>query len=352
MFRLLGKFLYVPAFVCMIALLGAYLAPYVNPNTFVVPALLGLAYPYLLILNLIFLFYWLANWHRMFWIALVVIIAGIPAFMSYYGTAKVQDTEPKSDLAVLSYNVRYFDFYHWSGDRKIKDKLLNYLNSYKGDVICLQEFSIKSSSADEKSLIKRLKKYPYHYVYDNTAIFSRVPIIKKGHVAFETKHSGACLYCDLKLGRDTVRVYSIHLESYRLGQKERAFMQQLSQGKGESGLPDGARRLTTRLTSAKKYRAEQAELIHRHIRQTPWAVVVCGDFNDTPLSYTYHKIKTGLNDAFIECGQGLGNTYIGEWPSFRIDYILHTPNLKTLSYRRDTAVLSDHYSVRASFSFK
>ncbi len=352
MLRLLDKFLYIPTFICMVALTGAYLASYVNPNTFVLPSLLGLAYPYLLIANILFLLYWLASWRRIFWVEFVVIIAGIPVFMSYYGTAKVQDAEAKADLAVLSYNVRYFDFYQWSGESHIREKLLDYLNRYEGDVICLQEFSLKSGSSEEKSLIKRLRKYPYRYVYDNTAIFSRIPIIRKGNIVFEEKHTGTCLYCDLKLNRDTVRVYSIHLESYRLGKKERAFMQQLSQGTGENGFSDGARNLTTRLTSAKRYRAEQAESIHRHISRSPWPVVVCGDFNDTPLSYTYHKIKSGLKDSFIECGRGLGNTYIGEWPSFRIDYILHSPSLKTLSYRRDTVVLSDHYPVRARFSLK
>lgn len=352
MLRLLDRFLCILAFVCMIALVGAYLAPYIDPDDFILPALLGLAYPYLLIANLFFLCCWLLAWRRRFWLTFAVIAAGIPAFMTYYGTADVQEAGPEADLSVLSYNVRYFDCYDWSGDRQIRKKLLDYLNGYEGEVVCLQEFSMKSGSAEEKWLVGQLKKYPYYYVHDNTAVFSRVPIIKKGHVAFEGKHTGVCLYCDLKLGRDTLRVYSIHLESYRLGKKERDFVRQLRQGAGEGGFSDGVRNLAARLMAANRCRAEQAEQIHRHIRRSPWPVVVCGDFNDTPLSYTYRKIKTGLEDAFIERGRGLGNTYIGEWPSFRIDYILHSPHLKTLSYRRDSMVLSDHYPVRARFSLK
>ena len=352
MLRLLNRFIYIPAVVCMMALLGAYSAPYISPNTSVIPVLLSLAYPYLLVANILFLFYWLCCRNRMFWAVLLVLLAGIPSFLTYYGVAQVQDDEPEADFSVLSYNVRYFDFYNWSGDSKTRDRLFGYLNGYKGDVVCLQEFSMKSGSAEEKTAVRRLGKYPYRYVYDNTAIFSRFPIVGKGHLSFEEKHRGACLYCDLKIGRDTVRVYSIHLESYRFGKKERAFMQKLSQGTHDSGLSDGARSLTSRLTTATCYRAEQAELIHRHIRRSPWPVVVCGDFNDTPLSYTYRTIKRGLEDTFIECGRGLGKTYIGELPSFRIDYILHSASLKALSYRRDTVVLSDHYPASGNFLLK
>lgn len=346
MLRLFDKIVALAGIFMMAGLLGAYMSSYVDPNTFVLPSLLGLAYPYLLLANVLLLFYWTLRWKKTACLELVVILLGIPAFMTYYGTAKVQDGEPKTDLALLSYNVRYFDFYNWSQDKNTKEKLFDYLNTYKGDVVCLQEFSMKSGSAEEKTLTKRLKTYPFHYIHDNTAIFSRLPVVGKGHLPFPEAYSGACLYCDVKAGNDTVRVYCVHLESYRLGKKERAFMKEISRNMTGSDLSDGARNLALRLTTANKNRAIQAEQIHRYVRRSPYPSVLCGDFNDTPLSYTYRKIKTGLEDAFIECGRGIGNTYIGEFPSFRIDYILHSPSLRAVSYFRDTVTLSDHYPIR------
>ena len=251
--------------------------------------------------------------------------------------------------AILSYNVRYFDFYNWSEDKNARKKLLDYLNGYKGDVICLQEFSMKFGSADEKALANRLNTYPYRYISDNMGIFSRLPIVGQGRLAFPKDDSGSCLYCDLAVGNDTVRVYNVHLESYRFSTKDRAFVQGIGKGIKDGELSDGARGLAARFAVATRNRAKQAEQISRHLCRSPYFVILCGDFNDTPLSYTYRKMKTGLRDAFIECGRGVGNTYIGEFPSFRIDYILHSPELSAVSYFRDTVALSDHYPVRCRF---
>ena len=349
MWKLLGKLMYLFGLLAMAGLLGAYAASYIDPNVSVLPALLGVSYPYLLIANLVFLLYWVLRWKKMAWFELAVILLGIPAFMTYYGTAEVREADEPADLAILSYNVRYFDFYNWSEDKNARKKLLDYLNGYKGDVICLQEFSMKFGSADEKALANRLNTYPYRYISDNMGIFSRLPIVGQGRLAFPKDDSGSCLYCDLVVGNDTVRVYNVHLESYRFSTKDRAFVQGIGKGIKDGELSDGARGLAARFAVATRNRAKQAEQISRHLCRSPYFVILCGDFNDTPLSYTYRKMKTGLRDAFIECGRGVGNTYIGEFPSFRIDYILHSPELSAVSYFRDTVALSDHYPVRCRF---
>ena len=197
-----------------------------------------------------------------------------------------------------------------------------------------------------------LNTYPYRYIYDNMAIFSRLPFVGQGHLSFPKERSGACLYVDVPVGDDTLRVYNVYLESYRFSREDRAFIQNLGQGVKEGNLSDGTRHLASRFALATRNRAKQAQQISRHLCRAPYPVVLCGDFNDTPLSYTYRQMKIGLKDAFTECGRGLGNTYIGEFPSFRIDYILHSPEITALSYLRDTLAFSDHYPIRCSLRLR
>lgn len=352
MLKLLDKIIFLISIIAMSGLLGAYASSYINPNTFVYPSLLGLAYPYLLISNLLLFFYWIVRWKKMVWAELVVILLGIPAFMNYYGTANTEAKTRHYDFSILSYNVRYFDFYNWSNQKNTKNKLFNYLKAFEGNIICLQEFALKENTSNEQLLVRTLKAYPYHYIRKDMAIFSSFPIIHQGYLSFGDQSSGSCLYCDVVTPDDTVRLYNVHLESYKLGKKERQFMKEISQGIKSDDLPESAQKLTIRLTTANKNRAQQAGQIKQHILQSPHQVIICGDFNDTPLSFTYKKIKTDLKDSFIEKGRGLGNTYIGEFPSFRIDYILHTPQLETISYNRDLVELSDHYPIRAKLKLK
>ena len=213
------------------------------------------------------------------------------------------------------------------------------------DVICLQEFLMNGNPDRRKTVIEQLHTYPYYYIEKDMAIFSRLPILHKGHLTFAPGYSSSCIYGDFKLGKDTVRLYSVHLESYKLGKKERQFMKEISSGLKGNDIPEGVKNLTTRLMIANKNRAHQAEEIQRHIDGSPYPVILCGDFNDTPLSYTYRQLSRKLTDSFIEKGRGIGNTYIGEFPSFRIDYVLHSPTLYTVGYIREDITLSDHYPI-------
>ena len=352
MWKFFGKLMYLIGLLAMAGLIGAYAASYVNPNSFILPALLGVMYPYLLIGNIVLFFYWTLRWKKMAWLQLIVLLLGVPAFLTYYGLNDDSEATPDAGISVLSYNVRYFDYYNWSEDKSARRRMLDYLNRYDGDLVCLQEFSLKSGSTDEKSLANRLNTYPYRYIYDNMAIFSRLPFVGQGHLSFPKERSGACLYVDVPVGDDTLRVYNVYLESYRFSREDRAFLQNLGQGVKEGNLSDGTRHLASRFALATRNRAKQAQQISRHLCRAPYPVVLCGDFNDTPLSYTYRQMKIGLKDAFTECGRGLGNTYIGEFPSFRIDYILHSPEITALSYLRDTLAFSDHYPIHCSLRLR
>lgn len=336
----------------MLGLIGSYTASYVNPNSFVIPSLLGLAYPYLLIANIILLLYWITRWKKMAWVTLVVLLLGIPVFMSYYGTNSQQNDTEKHDISILSYNIRYFDIYGWSKEKNTKEKLVEYLNSFKGDIVCLQEFSTSESVPKKQLIANQLTGYKYSYINKDMAFFSRLPLINCGKIDFDKKYTSSCIYCDVVIKGEKVRLYNVHLESYKLGKKERQFMREISDGLKSDSITNGVKKITSRLIDANKIRAKQAEQIKAHILASPHEVILCGDFNDTPLSYTYKELKGDFKDSFLEKGRGLGNTYIGEFPSFRIDYILHTPAFETVSYTRGNITLSDHYPVTVRLKIK
>lgn len=344
MIRLVDKIVWIVSWILVISLAGAYMARYINPNGFILPSLLGLAYPYLFVVNLVLLFYWLLRKKKAILLPLTIGVLGIPTFISYYGINSRAEADTTADLSILSYNVRYFDKYNWSHDPDTYDRLINYINSFDGDIVCLQEYPPEISSDKSKGIISGLSSYPYHYIEKGMAIFSRQPVTAQGNIIFGGNNTAALIYCDIEKGEDTLRIYNTHLESYKLDMADRKFVREVYRGAADN-LSKGIKSITARIIKANKNRAEQAIRIKTDIKHSPYKVIVCGDFNDTPLSYTYKTIQRGLTDSFLEKGRGLGNTYIGEFPSFRIDYILHSPELKTVAYLKENTILSDHYPI-------
>ncbi len=147
--------------------------------------------------------------------------------------------------------------------------------------------------------------------------------------------------------KDTVRVYNCHLQSIRFGAEEYKFLQNLGKDEDEQTVKR-TRNILSRLRIAFIKRATQADMIAKHIKKCPYPVIICGDFNDTPLSYTYKKITEGLVDAFRESGSGFGTTYAGPIPGLRIDYLLHSPEISAFNFKITRAKLSDHYPVAAN----
>lgn len=342
--KLLDKIVFIVSIVTLSGLLGAYTARYVNPDFFVIPSLLGLAYPYLLVANILLLFYWTARWKKTGIVTLLILCAGIPFFTSYYGISRSDASSVSSDISVLSYNVRFFDKFGWSKSKQTYHKLLDYLNRFKGDFSCLQEFPANNNTFPPQEIVKSLSTYPYRSLHKDMAIFSRLPILHTGQITFDKNQTGSAHYCDVLKGKDTIRIYNIHLESYRLGNKERKFVKEITNG-ATHDFSQGVKNILSHIVRANKARARQALLLKGHIAQSPYKVILCGDFNDTPLSYTYNTIRSQLTDSFLQKGHGLGNTYIGEFPSFRIDYIFHSPGFITTDYTRHSISLSDHYPI-------
>ena len=347
-------------------LVAAYLADVVSPASMVCFAFAGLVYPWLLLLNIFFVIYWLLQRHRLFLLSLMTILAGFSSLMRYYQYGGSLDEVPSdgSAMKLISYNVQLFGRYHLdsAGDKSVhteyRDSILQFMAGCQPDLLCIQEFSQQAKSFPTIPLMReRLPWLKYSYPiwrtknpdhYTGNAIYSRYPIIQGGAVGFSTLlDNRSAMYADLKVGEDTIRVYNIHLQSVQFQKEDYDFAQQVTTAGGaeqEEEFSTGSKRLFGKLRAAYQIRCVQVDSIVRHIDQSPYPVVVCGDFNDTPWSYTYHQFRKRLKDAQVHSGRGRGNTFVlNRVLRFRIDYVFYDESMENYGHTVFRERTSDHY---------
>jgi endonuclease/exonuclease/phosphatase family metal-dependent hydrolase len=333
-------------------LLMSYLSAKISPAVWWVPAFFGLAFPYFLLINMLFILLWLFTRTRFAILSFLAIAIGYGHLTHYVQFSGRETTE--DGLVISSYNVKNFYGEVNTKENNVADEILKYLQSKEADLICLQEVTMSGQKrfTQQKSKLSDASglKHVHASKTGGPVSYSRYPIIAKDEVHFE-KSANMILISDLVIDEDTIRLFNCHLESYRFTDAEINSLDSLSFDKQEESLRK-VRYTGSKLKQAFIKRTEQAETLHRLISESPYAVIVCGDFNDTPVSYTYSKAAEGLEDAFVNSGSGIGNTYVGKLPSFRIDYILYSPVFESYNFEVDRVVLSDHYPISCTLKKK
>jgi endonuclease/exonuclease/phosphatase family metal-dependent hydrolase len=346
----------------ILLLFFSYLAAYVSPaGNFWWLQFFSLTYGILLSANIFFILFWLFVERKKAWYSLIAIIFGANRILAIYQPAFAQPelSVPKNSsyhIKVMSFNVHLFDLYNWSGRHEHRDKILDYLKRESPDVVCFQEYF--TSDGLQKGFrmndtLKSILAADYsHIAYTTTlhdnkdhwgiATFSKYPIVNKKTVHFRKNRKNAFIYSDITVGTDTLRVINTHLESIRFKPEDYKFMQ--NPGESEEELSSGLN-ILRKLKRAYTKRSQQVNVLKSEMIKSPYPVIVCGDFNDTPSSYAYHNLSEGLSDAFRESGKGFGKTYGGSLPSYRIDYILHDKKLKSIGFITSNKKLSDHYPI-------
>lgn len=346
------------------ALLLSYTASFIDPKAIWMIAFFGLAYPFLLLANILFVIYWLFRLKLHILLSLAVIIAGWQHHQNIFAFRSEKQTTIKSDstLKVLSYNAHLFKAFSSNKyEKKTKHEMLGMLIEAQAGVLCFQEFyTRKRGEYAIKDSLMKYAKLPYVYMKDFDTIdaevlaiatFSKYPIVHKEHLRFyERKHANTCIITDIKFGKDTIRVFNIHLQSINFQPEDYEYLDKVTQ-KAETDVKS-SKRIGSRLKQAFIRRSNQAELVADAIMDSPYPVIVCGDFNDTPISFAYHTIMKSkeLKNAFREKGSGFGITYGGAFPNFQIDYILCDPSFRVNSYHVIKKKYSDHYPIVAEIN--
>jgi endonuclease/exonuclease/phosphatase family metal-dependent hydrolase len=269
------------------------------------------------------------------------------------------DKEQDWNLKVLSYNVQAFAQQTKTQPNGNTLNLFDYLREKDPDLLCIQEFIASSSRKEMKieNIYRQFDELPYHHVeltaFGQTgnhysygiATFSKYPIIRE-KLIFSDNTTNACMYSDLLIGADTVRVFNIHLKSVSFQNDDKLLLNNVV--KREYGKSDlrAVLSIFRQISKSSFKRAKQVEIVYSHIIQSPYPVIICGDFNDPPTSYTYKKIRGVRKDAFVEAGSGRSATFnIGRIASLRIDFIMYSDVFKAYDYESPRVYLSDHYPV-------
>ncbi|WP_321371235.1 endonuclease/exonuclease/phosphatase family protein [uncultured Draconibacterium sp.] len=329
-----------------LALAVSYLSVYIPPDKYWIPSLFGMAYPFLLAGNLIFLVFWILLKPRYSLLSMVLIVIGW-GFFNRFMQLKGKSSE-EAGIKVVSYNVKHFVADTSGTQHQNATKIISFLAEQNADIICLQEARLRKNSIfNLAQTVKDLESIKhYQFARSSTTYGSvtmtRYPIVNMGEIRFDNSRN-ITIYTDVLIDADTVRIFNIHLQSYHIDPGKYEIIE--SPGINEEKDIEEVKEMGAKFKEAFQLRAEQVREIRKYVDESPHNVIICGDFNDTPASFSYRTLSSGLNDAFVNSGKGIGRTYIGKLPSFRIDYILHgngfeSYDFKTLDYR-----MSDHLPV-------
>jgi endonuclease/exonuclease/phosphatase family metal-dependent hydrolase len=315
----------------------AYLLPFMAPKVFPLLSVFTLVMPLMLVFNGLFFFYWLFQVKRQMLLSGLVLLLGITFINKFYRfSAKDLEKDP-ADFTLMSYNVRLFNLYEWLPDSLIAQKIPAFVKEQSPDIVCLQEYNKVGDNS--------FKQYKHKFIYvprgqAGHAIYSIYPIIASGDIQFPGSANNA-VYADIKKGKDTLRIYSMHLQSIKISPD---IHENIDEQKGKI--------IFNRISEAFKRQQQQAELVETHRNACPYPMIICGDLNNSAFSYVYRSVKGNMRDAFEEAGGGFGRSYNYKYYPARIDYVFADKHMEVKKYDTFSSFInSDHFPIMTRLAF-
>lgn len=345
----------------IVVLLLSNLTPIIAPDLFWPITILGLTFPVTVLINFLFFVYWVIVFKRYLFYSLLALILSYSLIFDHFqfNSFKKEIKQTEKSFSILSFNVKNLSNNNYRhGDKVVRDSIVNFVNKQDVDIICFQEFQSYptkgvNSVSDYQQILNHsyvasvpyLEKNTYEFL-DLLVLYSRFPILDKHPYYMDGKSYG--FFVDMKIEKDTIRLFNLHLESNHFSKNDYDIFSE-----NEVNLNEKKRnQILLLLQKIKKYsvkRSYQARTIRSEIEKSPYPVIVVGDFNDTPSSFTLHHIRQDLTDAFRKKGIGYGNTFNGKLPPMRIDYLLFDKTMEVIDYKVIKTSLSDHYPVVSNF---
>ncbi len=345
--------------IAAVLLFLSLLAPYILPGRLAIIALLGLGLPILIIIQVLFLLYWiLLKSKRIFLPLLLLALVMVRPLLIKSRMQKTETNHSHSGITLkaLSYNIHIFGVYRWHTDMEPPLAIYDFIRENDPDIACFQEFYDDAKYFPSRDSLLKHQRFKDAYVhYSNNAFqgysmatFSKYPIIKRQSIYFKNREN-FFLQSDILVQQDTIRILNFHMQSTHLSKKDRELMENFS-ALPETASQEALKALATRLGFAFQKRAKQAQELSQYIQESPYPVLCMGDMNDTPNSYSYQKISTKLFDSYLRKGKWPGHTYSQLFIPFRIDYILYSPHFRCNSFQTHRINLSDHEPVSGSYT--
>ncbi len=355
----MGKFIIRTVFfvnvLFALGLLASYGASSVSPSEIWYLSLFGLAFPLLLFVNILFILFWVLFRKWYFLCSLLVIVFGWSQVKNLFAFDWGEPQQMAQQFKLMSYNVQNFDLYNWTENEESRDKMLNLIREQNPDIIAFQEFYTEDDDEHFQNVRLLVNDLNYkHFHFEKTltlkeknhwglAVFSKYPLSNKNRIAIEGSRGNLIMFCDIELeNQRKFRLFNVHLQSIGFGKNDYKFFKKFDIQKPDI---ESSKSIVRKLREAYIKRGQQADLLTNMVKDSPYPVIVCGDFNDTPVSYTYRKIDELLTDSFAEKGFGLGGTYAGPLPSFRIDYIFTDSVFVVQDFEVIRKEYSDHYPI-------
>lgn len=330
---------------CAGAIVVALAAPYVEPSKNWLYGFFAIGFPWIFGANVVTLLYWTIRWFLksakrwVVFIPLAVLLFGwaSPARLyQYHYFAKA--SESQQVMRVMSFNIH--------SQKEIKGKKGNFekfIQAQHPDVLLLQECGNKTAKYLAKLLDCPVSKA------NGTVVLTKYPIIDYGQSKFY-KSGNSYTWADIKVHDEIVRFFSLHLQSTMISVEANELVK--SGDIQNTQTWSTIRKILALYRRTAKQRTAQAQTIKRLAAESPYPVFFCGDFNDVPLSHTYHILAENKLDTFIEKGKGMGRTYRGNIPNLRIDCILTPKSFVVLKYETPDVSFSDHYPIVADIAWQ
>ncbi len=360
------KFFILANIIIALALIVTVIVPYINMVNFWFTGFLPLAFPYLIIVAIIFIFFWLAAKPRYVLISIISLAVCYKQILALFSFNKKNFNYAKheSNIRIMSWNVKVFEGLKKGMDAIYKntDQVFELVKKYNPDIVCMQEFAQYDSASPLFNHINRMSLLGYKYYKhsedykrvqanfkNGVAIFSKTPLYHSNRQRF-TSNAESIIYADFVYNTDTIRVFNTHLQSYKLNKVDLRNIKNLA-NPNDTAIYSSAG-LLQKMKRSIINREDQSKQITPLLNQSPYPLIFCSDMNDVPNSNTYWNIRGSLNDAFLEKGSGLGRTFISLAPTLRIDYIFTDKRFIVKQFTVDQNKLSDHLAIISDLELK